>query len=341
MNSNHLLAKHFKIRISEADFIRDLHYWIIINQKNKKAFRNGKTWSYSTMDEIGERFECYTKNQIQYLIKKLLRKNIIEIGHFGSRTNWYTFKTREIFNEIHSIITGKPYIKKGSPDCDHAAGCGRIISNESIKTHPSNMKIHKSNIKRINKSINKKEDVEEKKDNTIFEELQHRGLHKSQIDKILKECSAEYIQVKIEQHDYLKKHHPSKMTKGNASYLWNSLKYDWTDQLYQYSLGEKLKKESDRKKQQEQINNDKIKNEYEKYKENETEKILKELPEQEIEKIDCEIKKELANNKLYSDTGIYESVLEFRRLRKIEEKYSDRFLSCEEFCLQRKERIPV
>ena len=76
-----------------------IKYFITENSRSTMNYKNGKWWTYDTMEEIAERLEWPVRT-VKDCIKRLLEKKAIEIGKFGvpgsektnlcNQVNWYT-----------------------------------------------------------------------------------------------------------------------------------------------------------------------------------------------------------------------------------------------------------
>lgn len=98
-----------------AILIKSFIHWINLNERNNKAFNEGKTWTYQTLKSLAAHFPYWTENHIVELIEKLCRgrsrrskKNSLDFepvlikNNFNpnpyDKTTWYTFT--DSFREI-------------------------------------------------------------------------------------------------------------------------------------------------------------------------------------------------------------------------------------------------
>jgi hypothetical protein len=102
-----------KYGIEEAIIIHHFQHWIGINQRLKRNFHDGKTWTYQTLDEIAAHFPYLSRSKVFNIIEKLcLGKDrqskkkeldfepILVKGNFNKstydRTVWYAFSQEPV-----------------------------------------------------------------------------------------------------------------------------------------------------------------------------------------------------------------------------------------------------
>lgn len=140
-----------KFGLNNAIFLQDLAFWIEFNRKRDKAFRDGRYWTYSTMEEISERHPYWTKNQVRHIIDTCKKNGWIFVEHYDqsnyNRRNWYSIR-----DDIMSIISfGHDDFPITECDTEHSE-----VGNIS---HRSDLCINSNNIdkKKLNKNMNKEE----------------------------------------------------------------------------------------------------------------------------------------------------------------------------------------
>ena len=101
-----------EIGVLPALLIHHFYTFMIYNQQVEKqlvrddskvsTFHEGKTWSFSSFDDLHEYFPEYSKAAIKKAVKKLKEIKIIEIGNFNKyrfdKTNWYTIVDESILD---------------------------------------------------------------------------------------------------------------------------------------------------------------------------------------------------------------------------------------------------
>ena len=97
-----------KYGVDEAILIHHFQHWVYRNKKSGKNLKDGRTWTYQTIEEIAIHFPYWTKDQIREIIDRLVkgknrkskkRKNDFEPvlikGNFNKSpfdtTTWYAF----------------------------------------------------------------------------------------------------------------------------------------------------------------------------------------------------------------------------------------------------------
>lgn len=99
-----------KYGIEEAILIHHFQHWISINKRQDKNFKDGKTWTYQTMDEIcATLFFMKNRFKIIHLINSLIKQKVIVKGNYNKtkfdRTVWYAFVNEEEFINPHCAKT--------------------------------------------------------------------------------------------------------------------------------------------------------------------------------------------------------------------------------------------
>lgn len=94
------IATEYK-SIEVATMVWHFQYWIRKNKALGINQREGRTWSYQTMQEIAACFPYWSFPQVKRLLTKLIELKILIKGNFNKtpldRTMWYAFKDEEKF----------------------------------------------------------------------------------------------------------------------------------------------------------------------------------------------------------------------------------------------------
>jgi hypothetical protein len=107
-----------KYGLNEAIMIHHFQHWIEYNRTMKRNLIEGRTWTYQTQEEIAGHFTFWTRDQVQYLLNKLVDKGILRKGNFNKntflRTQWYAFENEKMFTkvEISTMDSGKVHNPK-------------------------------------------------------------------------------------------------------------------------------------------------------------------------------------------------------------------------------------
>jgi hypothetical protein len=116
MVQSHILSVPLAVKYgaNESLFLSNICWWIEKNRANDRHFHEGRYWTYNSVTGFTELFPYFTANQIQYLIDKLRKKNILQVGNFNKigydRTNWYS-----VSDEVMNIYLGKATEEEGVP----------------------------------------------------------------------------------------------------------------------------------------------------------------------------------------------------------------------------------
>lgn len=84
-----------------AVLITNFQYWIARNKANETNLRDGRTWTYNTVDALCLQFPYLTKDQIRRALEKLVDAGVMMAGCFNDsrvdRTKWYAFADESKF----------------------------------------------------------------------------------------------------------------------------------------------------------------------------------------------------------------------------------------------------
>lgn len=94
--------------VNEALLIHHFQHWIMLNQRMKKNFHDGHTWTYQTLDWITAHFPYFSRKAIERLINKLVGLKVLKKGNYNKsswdKTVWYAFVDEEKFLRKFSPI---------------------------------------------------------------------------------------------------------------------------------------------------------------------------------------------------------------------------------------------
>ena len=82
-----------EIGIKEAVIFKNIAYWVLKNEANKKHFYDGNTWTYNSVKAFSEIFYYMSPKEIRNALSRLERSGLIVSGNYNSmktdRTKWY------------------------------------------------------------------------------------------------------------------------------------------------------------------------------------------------------------------------------------------------------------
>lgn len=346
-----------KYGLEEAILLQNFYFWINHNIQKKINEKDGKIWTFTSINNLLEKYPFLTTGKIRSALESLLKIGILIKGNYNknpyNKTSWYAFKDDTVFNEIKKLFEGE---KKSSFDTDKKEPVQEMEtkntihvpedkkgdvcdSNKSICEINKSNKINKDNInsklslnnQSSEKSNNKNIFQDDK--NTLISELMKRGITIFQVHSIVKNYKKEHLLTKIKQFDYVLSHFPERMKNNKGRYLFMSIKDNWIDENYKKSLLARKKRENEEKTREEAKIHEKLKQEYDLFIENECENEYLTLSDKEKEFIDIEIKKELNNSTLImSNELLYLAGLEAKRVLSVMERVKGRVMGFEEFC---------
>jgi len=81
------------VGLNSAIVLQQVHYWVRINQRADKNFREGYYWTYNTYEDWREQFPFWSISTIKRIFMELEADNLIVTGSYNrlpiDRTKWY------------------------------------------------------------------------------------------------------------------------------------------------------------------------------------------------------------------------------------------------------------
>ena len=81
--------------VVEAILIGNFQFWIVKNRANGVNFRDGRTWTWNSIDAFTLMFPYLSGKQIRYSLEKLTKLEVLVTGNYNERaadrTKWYAF----------------------------------------------------------------------------------------------------------------------------------------------------------------------------------------------------------------------------------------------------------
>jgi hypothetical protein len=92
-----------KYDVNLAIFLKNLAYWIVLNQSKDKNLRDGRYWSYMPVSAFPKFFPYWTPKQIRTIIERGISEGLIVTGNYNKRksdqTLWYSLS-----DEGHKLL---------------------------------------------------------------------------------------------------------------------------------------------------------------------------------------------------------------------------------------------
>lgn len=81
------------VGLNEALILQQIHYWLLVAEKNKTNYRDGNYWTYNSVRAWQEQFQFWHKDTIRRAIVHLENKGILITGRYNKlnkdQTKWY------------------------------------------------------------------------------------------------------------------------------------------------------------------------------------------------------------------------------------------------------------
>ena len=99
------------IGLNEALILQQVHYWLKVNEKNKRNCYGGRYWTYNTINEWQEKLPFWSTSTVKRIFKKLRDMNLIIVDNFNlyqmDRTLWYTINYEELKKLVEDYYKSK------------------------------------------------------------------------------------------------------------------------------------------------------------------------------------------------------------------------------------------
>lgn len=100
-----------KYGVHEAILIHHFQHWIQVNVNMNKHHHEGRTWSYQTLEYVAAHFPYLSRDQVNRILRKLVRLNVLKKGNFNKnrydRTTWFSFVNEDEFIHKRQIDMAK------------------------------------------------------------------------------------------------------------------------------------------------------------------------------------------------------------------------------------------
>lgn len=108
------------IGLNEAIVLRQVYYWLEINEKIGRNFHDGKYWTYNTLENWQkENFPWWSTKTVERAFKGLINSGIIITGNYNrdsrDRTKWYS-----IDEDVLEKVLGKIIAPEFQTECSSA-----------------------------------------------------------------------------------------------------------------------------------------------------------------------------------------------------------------------------
>jgi hypothetical protein len=129
------------VGIPAAIIFENIAFWIEQNERKKRNFNDGKTWTFSSVRAFAELFPYLSEKQVRNALNKLTAAELIAAGNYNKlkydKTKWYclTEKGKRIYNSGRNETPEK---SSGN------AQAGRPIPNTKKKLKKENIKENKA-----------------------------------------------------------------------------------------------------------------------------------------------------------------------------------------------------
>jgi hypothetical protein len=137
--------------VNEAIMIYHFKYMLTYNKSHNHHYHDGRYWTYNSIKYFTENtYKFWTARQIEWIIKSLVKQNVILIGNYNKhkydKTAWYAFVDEERFlgpkplDSTHSTKMLNGFNNSSMPEKQAKSTLAEIFPSESrIPVHSTKM----------------------------------------------------------------------------------------------------------------------------------------------------------------------------------------------------------
>ena len=85
------------VGLNEAIVLQQIHYWIVKNKEEGRNLKEGRFWTYNSIEEWHKKIPFLKKDAVRKSLEKLRKLEILLVGNYNKsrvdRTLWYTINS--------------------------------------------------------------------------------------------------------------------------------------------------------------------------------------------------------------------------------------------------------
>ena len=110
------------IGLNEAIILQQIHYWVQINKKSKKNYKDGYYWTYNSIPGWCEQFPFWSEGTVKRTFSSLKKQNLIIVSNYNKlkkdRTNWYRVNYENLPSDQNDPMDQIKMIRCTGSKCD-------------------------------------------------------------------------------------------------------------------------------------------------------------------------------------------------------------------------------
>lgn len=153
--SKYLLDKHpilispdlaCVIGLNEAIVLQQVHYWLVKNKEAGKNTRDGKVWTYNSMEQWQTQFPFWSVATVKRTFDSLKKKDLLLTANYNAlrmdQTKWYTINYESLNTIVNYPAEAQPFSVENEAallTCSAGAMCPEqsLIPNDLKPVSPS------------------------------------------------------------------------------------------------------------------------------------------------------------------------------------------------------------
>jgi len=129
------------VGLNEAIVLQQIHYWIVKNKEEGRNLKEGRFWTYNSIEEWHKKIPFLKKDAVRKSLEKLRKLEILLVGNYNKsrvdRTLWYTINYEKLdeFMQVVEAQSIKELISKddGEPQMQSGDNTNAFVKNHKCK----------------------------------------------------------------------------------------------------------------------------------------------------------------------------------------------------------------
>ena len=126
------------VGLNEAIVLQQIHYWIVKNKEEGRNLKEGRFWTYNSIEEWHKKIPFLKKDAVRKSLEKLRKLEILLVGNYNKsrvdRTLWYTINYEKL-DEFMQVVEAQSIKKLISKDDGEPQMQSGDNTNANVKNH--------------------------------------------------------------------------------------------------------------------------------------------------------------------------------------------------------------
>jgi len=145
-----------KYGLEEATLLHNFIFWIRLNRDKGHNFRDGRTWTYHSLEDLRKLFPFWTAGKLRRIVNSCVKQGAICKGNYNKiaydKTTWYALEDESLLdiyhenNDVSTLISSSVEMNRSNSSneqtdeieyADRKVKNGRPIPDSTPDTSPS------------------------------------------------------------------------------------------------------------------------------------------------------------------------------------------------------------